>query len=190
MRQKDVRAHGLHWGSLQVSHICLTLDIKNKVDCSDPFFLWRGRRLSWKEITNRSVNTLHFSCSFFLLFSVWRALKWWGAFIIIWHWKPPTVGEHMKMRKDLCKHYWYTVTCSSAHCLHLQICTALDQLWGKREGHRSAVPGSHVMKASLHHNVVIRPQWASTGSRYALPEKKKLDLRLYSARSCSNLCYY
>lgn len=37
MRQKAVEALGLQWESLQV-HICLALDVKNNVDCADPFF--------------------------------------------------------------------------------------------------------------------------------------------------------
>lgn len=42
MRQKAVEAHGLQWESPRVGHICLALDIKKNVDCTDPFFLWRG----------------------------------------------------------------------------------------------------------------------------------------------------
>lgn len=66
MRQKAVEAQRLQWDSPQVGHICLALDIKNNVVCTDPF-LKRGRRLSREEITNRSVCPQFFCCNLLIL---------------------------------------------------------------------------------------------------------------------------
>lgn len=164
MRHKTVEEQRLQWECPQVGHICLALDIKNNAVCTDPSSSGGGGGSLGKKVQSNPQT----------LWKRWTARTFKCNCYIASHWDLRRFSFCMKLKQKM---IWSLAFHFSASWLYLQSFTVFGQPWREREAEkreekqRSVASGCHVMQPSSCHNLVIRPQWASTGNSTALPDR-------------------